>query len=210
MPGHPDPTPAAPYTDVTGLILAGGRGARLGGADKGLLELTGRPLVQHVFERLAPQVGTVLLSANRNHARYRALGFAPLDDGPYPYAGPLAGLRAGLLACDTPWLLAVACDLPRLPLDVCARLLAAAPPQDTRARVPFDGTHHQYACLLLPARALALVENHLQSGRRSLRALLAAIGWLGVDFAADMRTQGVFVNINTPADFDTLTCTGPP
>ncbi len=210
MPGHPNPTSAAPCTDVTGLILAGGRGARLGGADKGLLPLTGQALVQHVFERLAPQVGTVLLSANRNHARYRALGFAPLDDGPYPYAGPLAGLRTGLLACETPWLLAVACDLPRLPLDLCARLLAAAPRQDTRARVPFDGTRHQYACLLLPAGALAVVESSLQAGRHSLRGLLATIGWLGVDFAADMCTQDAFANLNTPADIDTLTCTGQP
>lgn len=210
MPGHPNPSPAARCADVTGLILAGGRGARLGGADKGLLELTGRPLVQHVAGRLAPQVGRLLLSANRSHARYRALGFAPLDDGPYPYAGPLAGLRAGLLACDTSWLLAVACDLPRLPSDLCARLLAAAPTQDTRARVPFDGTRHQYACLLLPTDALAVVENSLQAGRRSLRTLLAAIGWLGVDFAADMRTQDAFANFNTPADFDTLTCTGQP
>ncbi|GAB4348156.1 MAG: molybdenum cofactor guanylyltransferase [Immundisolibacter sp.] len=210
MPGHPKPTSAAPYTEVTGLILAGGRGVRLGGADKGLLELAGRPLVRHVFERLAPQVGNVLLSANRNQARYRALGLAPLDDGPYPYAGPLAGLRAGLLACATPWLLAVACDLPRLPRDLCARLLAAAPPHDTRARVPFDGTRHQYACLLLPADALTAVESSLRAGRHSLHALLAAIGWLGVDFAADMRTQNAFANLNTPADIDTLTCPQPP
>jgi molybdopterin-guanine dinucleotide biosynthesis protein A len=97
-----------------------------------------------------------------------------------------------------------------LPSDLCARLLAAAPPQDTRARVPFDGTRHQYACLLLPTDVLAVVENSLQAGRRSLRTLLAAIGWLGVDFAADMRTQDAFANFNTAADFDTLTCTGQP
>lgn len=210
MRGHPNPCPAARCADVTGLILAGGRGARLGGADKGLLELAGRPLVQHVAGRLAPQVGRLLLSANRNHARYRALGFTPLDDGPYRFAGPLAGLRAGLLACDTPWLLAVACDLPCLPPDLCARLRAAAPPQDTRARVPFDGVRHQYACLLLPTGALARVESHLQGGRRSLQALLAAIGWLGVDFAAEMGVQNAFANLNTPADFALLTRTGPP
>ncbi len=210
MPGHPNPTPAAPCTEVTGLILAGGRGARLGGADKGLLPLTSQPLVQHVFERLAPQVRTVLLSANRNHARYRALGFAPLDDGPYPYAGPLAGLRAGLRACDTPWLLAVACDLPRLPLDLCARLLAAAPRKDARARVPFDGTRHQYACVLLPASALAAIEDNLKNGRHSLQALFATTGWLSVDFSRDAQRQDAFANLNTLADFETLTRTEQP
>ena len=88
--------------------------------------------------------------------------------------------------------------------------LAAAPRQDTRARVPFDGTRHQYACLLLPAGALAVVESSLRAGRHSLQGLLATIGWLGVDFAADMRTQDAFANLNTPADIDTLTCTGQP
>lgn len=187
---------------MTGLVLAGGCGRRLGGIDKGLLDVDGKALVRHVAERLACQVGALLVSANRNLDRYRALGFEPLTDGPYRNAGPLAGLRAGLLACATPWLLAVPCDMPFLPADLCRRLLQAAPADDPRARVPFDGQRHHYACLLLPRTALEPVVTCLDSGRRSLRELLRTIGWLGVDFAASDANAAwyAFRNLNTPAD----------
>ncbi len=200
MPGHVvgSPVPSPPSVAVTGLVLAGGRGRRLGGIDKGLLDVNGRTLVQRAAQRLAGQVGTLRVSANRNLDRYRALGFDPLTDDPYRDAGPLAGLRAGLLTCATPWLLAVPCDMPFLPTDLCERLLRAAPADDPRARVPFDGTRYHYACLLLPRSALMSVENCLDSGRRSLRELLHAIGWLGVDFAAS--EPRAFSNLNTPAD----------
>jgi molybdopterin-guanine dinucleotide biosynthesis protein A len=194
MTHHPSSPPAA----VTGLILAGGQGRRLGGVDKGLLELDGQPLVQHLAQRLAGQAHTLLLSANRHLEHYRALGFDPLTDGPYQGAGPLAGLRAGLAVCMTPWLLAAPCDMPLLPADLCVRLWQAAPAHDARARVPFDGARHHYACLLLPRAALVAVTAALDAGRRSLRELLTDIGWLGVDFA----TSGTraFSNLNTPAD----------
>ncbi|MBC7160776.1 molybdenum cofactor guanylyltransferase MobA [Immundisolibacter sp.] len=206
MPGHLAASPESKLstTAVTGLILAGGGGRRLGGIDKGLLELDGEPLVQHVAQRLVGQVGTLLLSANRNLDRYRALGFAPLTDDPYRDAGPLAGLRAGLMACATPWLLAVPCDMPFLPVDLGQRLLQAAPADDPRARVPWDGQRHHYACLLLPRTALAQVETALDSGRRSVRELLHAIGWIGVDFAAS--DPQAFCNINAPADLAALEC----
>jgi len=182
---------------VTGLILAGGCGSRLGGIDKGLLDFHGTPLVQRVAQRLAGQADGLLLSANRHLDRYRALGFEPLTDGPYADAGPLAGIRAGLAACRTDWLLAVPCDMPFVPLDLCHRLLGAAPPDDRRARVPFDGEHHHYACVLLPGTALGPVTAALDAGRRSLHGLLDDIGWLGVNFADQKRA---FSNLNTPAD----------
>ncbi|MGE0810075.1 MAG: molybdenum cofactor guanylyltransferase MobA [Immundisolibacter sp.] len=196
MHGHPA-THSAHRRTLTGLILAGGRGSRLGGIDKGLLDVRGTPLVQQVAARLAGQVDALLLSANRSLDRYRALGFDPLTDGPYVDAGPLAGIRAGLAACATDWLLAVPCDMPFVPLDLRARLLGAAPQDDCRARVPFDGEHHHYACVLLPGTALGAVTAALDAGRRSLRGLLDDIGWLGVDFAADRHA---FTNLNTPAD----------
>jgi molybdopterin-guanine dinucleotide biosynthesis protein A len=202
MPGHLAASPCFSPSAVTGLILAGGAGRRLGGIDKGLLELDGQPLVQRVALRLAGQVGTLLLSANRHLDRYRALGFAPLTDGSFRDAGPLAGLRAGLAACTTPWLLAVPCDMPFLPLDLGERLLRAAPADDPRARVPCDGMRHHYACLLLPRTALARVEAGLEADRLSLRELLEDTGWIGVDFAvSDPRA---FININTPADLAAL------
>lgn len=204
MHGHVafSPEPSPPTATVTGLVLAGGRGRRLGGIDKGLLAVDGQVLVQRVARRLSGQVGPLLLSANRNLDRYRALGFEPLTDGPYPDAGPLAGLRAGLRACATPWLLAVPCDMPLLPVDLCQRLLQAAAFDDPCARVPFDGERHHYACLLLPRTALAQVETCLESGQRSLRELLQTIGWIGVNFAAS--GPRAFININTPGDLAAL------
>lgn len=196
MHGHPATRPFEPAT-VTGLILAGGRGSRLGGIDKGLLELHGVPLVRRVAQRLAGQVDCLLLSANRNLDRYRTLGFDPLPDGRYADAGPLAGLHAGLAACTTDWLLTVPCDVPFVPSDLCVRLGSAAAPDDRRARVPFDGEHHHYACVLLPGTALGPVTAALEGGRHSLHGLLAEIGWLGVDFADQKRA---FSNLNTPAD----------
>lgn len=116
--------------DITGLVLAGGRGSRMGGVDKGLQPFHGLPLAQHTLQRLAPQVGPLLLNANRNLDTYRAWGVEVVTDsapGTAPeFAGPLAGFLAGLAQCRTPWLLAVACDTPLFPTDLAARMAAAA------------------------------------------------------------------------------------
>jgi molybdopterin-guanine dinucleotide biosynthesis protein A len=116
--------------DITGLILAGGLGRRMGGIDKGLHPWRGRPLVHHVLQRLAPQVGRITINANRNLGEYAALGHpvhpdAQAPDGAIPYAGPMAGLLAGLNTCQTDWLVSVPCDAPLLPTDLVERLLAA-------------------------------------------------------------------------------------
>jgi molybdenum cofactor guanylyltransferase len=109
-------------TDVTGLILAGGRGTRMGGVDKGLQPFQGAPLAQHAFARLAPQVGLVIVNANRNLEVYRAMGLAVYSDEVPDYAGPLAGMLAGLNHCATPYLVTVPCDTPYFPHDLVERL----------------------------------------------------------------------------------------
>jgi molybdenum cofactor guanylyltransferase len=215
MPGHPaNTTVTRRSATVTGLILAGGRGSRLGGIDKGLLRVEDQPLIQHVAQRLEPQVDSLLVSANRNLDAYRALGFIVVDDGPFLGAGPLAGLRAGLHICATPWLLATPCDMPYLPSNLCHRLLEAAGETDRRARVPFDGVRHHYACVLLPNTALAHVNDCLDGGRRRVHDLLQAVGWLSVDFVKDegitdlntppQQIRHAFSNINTAADLAAL------
>ena len=110
---------------ITGLILAGGRGQRMGGRDKGLQLYDGRPLAAHVLARLAPQVGAVLISANRNHAAYSALGADVVSDETQDFAGPLAGMLSGLRAAKTEYVLTVPCDSPLLPDDLALRLTAA-------------------------------------------------------------------------------------
>ena len=112
---------------ITGLILAGGQGRRLGGVDKGLQLFAGQPLVQHALRRLAPQVGRVMISANRNLEAYRQMGVPVWPDPPelQGYQGPLAGVLAGLQACDTAYLVTIPCDCPRFPSDLVQRLSAA-------------------------------------------------------------------------------------
>jgi len=114
-----------PATDITGLVLAGGRGSRMGGVDKGLQVHLGMPLAQHALLRLAPQVGPLLINANRNLGAYAAMGAPVCADVLPDYAGPLAGFMAGLEHCVTPWLVTVPCDSPLLPSDLVARLAQA-------------------------------------------------------------------------------------
>lgn len=120
-------------TEVTGLILAGGQASRMGGVDKGLEALRGQPLVAHVLARLRPQVGDVIVSANRNLPRYAAFGLQVCADAPHghrgadapiDYQGPLAGLASGLAHCRTRWLVSVPCDVPDLPSTLVERLAA--------------------------------------------------------------------------------------
>lgn len=107
---------------VTGLVLAGGRGSRMGGVDKGLQTLNGEPLVQHVLRRLAPQVGPLVINANRNLDIYGQFGVPVWPDADSDFPGPLAGFLAGLAHCETDWLMTVPCDTPRFPLDLVERM----------------------------------------------------------------------------------------
>ena len=111
--------------DITGLILAGGRGSRMGGADKGLQNYRGMPLATHALMRLAPQVGEVMVNANRNLGAYESMGVPVWPDTLADYAGPLAGFLTGLERCETPYLVSVPCDSPLFPLDLVARLAQA-------------------------------------------------------------------------------------
>ena len=115
-----------PGRDITGLVLAGGRGERMGGRDKGLELLQGRALAAHALERLRPQVASLAVNANRNLSAYEALGVPVWTDALPDHAGPLAGFETGLAHCTTPWLVTVPCDCPRFPLDLVARLAQAA------------------------------------------------------------------------------------
>ncbi len=121
--------PIIPGRDITGLVLAGGRGERMGGRDKGLELLRGRPLAALALERLAPQVATVALNANRNLPAYEALGAPVWTDSRPDHAGPLAGFETGLAHCTTDWLVTVPCDCPGFPADLVARLALAAQAQ---------------------------------------------------------------------------------
>jgi molybdenum cofactor guanylyltransferase len=110
-------------SQITAVILAGGRARRMEGKDKGLLELNGKPLIQHVIERIEPQVHTILISANRNQAEYEKFGYPVVSDEKQGYLGPLAGIAAALQHCTTDLLLVVPCDTPFLPDNLAAVML---------------------------------------------------------------------------------------
>lgn len=188
---------------ITGLILAGGAGSRMGGADKGWVQWRGRPLVEQVIERLRPQVDALLISANRSLERYRALGIpvitdldAAACDMPTRHQGPLAGLRAGLRVAAEGQIAVVPCDAPLLPPDLVARLRGAAGADAAVAEVA--GRIEPLFCVV-PTRLRDALETAYARGERSPAAWLATVGAARVAFA-DRRA---FVNLNAPADLAT-------
>jgi molybdopterin-guanine dinucleotide biosynthesis protein A len=152
---------------VTGVILAGGLGRRMGGVDKGLQLLAGRPLVRHVAERLAPQVDQLLINANRSQAEYAALGYPLLADEIPDFAGPLAGLHAALSTAATSWVVTVPCDSPFLPLDLVSRLQASLLSSGKDLAVArVDGRLHPVFCLCRTSLREPLAAYLRQGGRR--------------------------------------------
>ena len=124
------PPPAIAPEDITGLILCGGRGSRMGGADKGLQNFKGVPLAMHALLRLGLQTGHVMINANRNLAAYESMGVPVWPDPIGDFAGPLAGWLAGLERCETPYLMTVPCDTPHFPADLVEKLAAALRAED--------------------------------------------------------------------------------
>jgi len=180
--------------EITGLVLAGGRAARMGGIDKGLAEFGGRTLVERVIERIRPQVGPLLISANRNIDTYRAFGFPVLldaTDGLEPFPGPLAGMLAGLRAAGTPWLAAVPCDAPFLPVDLVSRLADSL--GTGRAAMACVGDRVEPVFCLLHVDLADDLAAALVNGERRAEAWLRGIGAAP---AAFLQTDS-FANLNT-------------
>ncbi|HVL56461.1 MAG TPA: molybdenum cofactor guanylyltransferase MobA [Burkholderiaceae bacterium] len=184
---------------VTGVVLAGGLGRRMsvapeGTVDKGLQPLRGRPMVAHVIERLAPQVDALLINANRNLDRYREFGHPVVADSLGGFAGPLAGLHAGLLAARTDRVVTVPCDSPFLPTDLVARLAEAAARDAAQVAVA-RAAGQPHPVFALVERALrGHLEAFLASGQRKIDAWYRDLRVIEVDF----DDAQAFRNINTP------------
>ncbi len=187
---------AADPAVITAAILAGGAGSRLGGRDKGLQPLAGRPLIAHVLAALRPQAGTTLIVANRHRERYAA--FAPVVSDAVPgFRGPLAGIAAALAACRSDWLLTAPVDCPVPPCDLARRLWAAARAAGARLAVAHDGTRPQ-PLFALYARDLA------GAAAEALASDLPVWRWqetLGAAVADFVDVPAAFANLNTAADF---------
>ncbi len=182
---------------ITGIILAGGMGRRMGGMDKGLLPFHGKPLVVCVLERLLPQVDEVLINANREIEAYIQFGYPVIADLIPGYAGPLAGLQCGMTKAQYSLLLTVPCDSPFLPLDLVSRLLAALQQTDADLAVARTGNQLQPAFCLCRSSLLPNLTQFLQAGGRKLGLWQAELNKVEVSF--DDQTEA-FANINTPAE----------
>lgn len=191
--------------DVTGVILAGGRGSRMGGADKGLQNFRGMPMAMYTLLRLAPQVSEVMVNANRNLSAYESFGVPVWPDALADYAGPLAGFLTGLEHCETEYLVTVPCDTPLFPQDLVARLaealvregaeiaMAAAPEEDGQVRA-------QPVFSLLRRDLMESLVRFTHGGGRKIDAWTAQHRTVLVPFS----DPAAFSNANTVAELHRL------
>ena len=184
---------------ITGLILAGGRGSRMGGVDKGLQSVHNIPMVRHVMATLAPQVGSLMISANRNLSAYATFGVPVWPDVNDDFAGPLAGIQAGLQNCQTPYLVTVPCDSPFLPDNIVSELATAL--ENTAADIAVAATsginskiQTQPVFMLMKTTVLTDLMTFLNEGGRKIETWYRRLPYTEVLFPDAMP----FRNINTP------------
>lgn len=211
-------TPRWALADITALVLAGGRGLRMGGVDKGLQAFRGQPMVHHALQRLATQrsgpLHGAIINANRHPEQYQALGLAALGAGRVTvvpdrdteFSGPLAGFQAGLDVCQSALMLTVPCDSPLFPLDLAARLLAALTDADADMAVVLapeagrDGTvslRSQPVFCLMRAAVADSLHAFLEAGGRKVDAWTAQLRLVQVPFDLPADDPRAFANANT-------------
>jgi molybdopterin-guanine dinucleotide biosynthesis protein A len=192
---------------ISGIILAGGQGRRMARADgeqrlnktveKGLVNFLNKPMVTHVAARLLPQVNEIIISANNETERYAALGYPVIKDEISGYAGPLAGLHAGMKAAKNSYVLSVPCDSPLLPEDLAERLSAALLTSGAEIAVAKTATQIHPVFCLCSSRLLPHLEHYLDQGGRQFEAWFASLDGITVAFDDN---PNAFANINTPQD----------
>ena len=182
---------------VTGVILAGGKATRMGGVDKGLVTIRGRPMVAWVIDALRPQVATVLINANRNADRYREFGCPVIDDGDSEFRGPLSGMLSAMRAARTPYIAVVPCDSPLIGADLVERLCTVAASSGAPIVAAHDGERLQPVFALMSCGLRDDLAGYLDDGERKIDRWYARHGYVSVDFsdAADS-----FANVNAPDD----------
>ncbi|MBT2325082.1 molybdenum cofactor guanylyltransferase MobA [Variovorax paradoxus] len=209
------PAAAIPPGEITGLVLAGGRGSRMGGVDKGLQSFNGTPLAMHALMRLGTQVGELMVNANRNLSAYESFGAPVWPDGLADYAGPLAGFLTGLERCETPYLLTVPCDTPLFPLDLASRLgeaLLADDAEIAMVSAPELAAESDGASVLRPQPVFCLLRATLleslvrftQDGGRKIDRWTAQHRTVLVPFDRPGDAPDAFFNANTLAELHGL------
>lgn len=186
---------------VTGVVLAGGLGRRMGGVDKGLVAFQDRPMVAAVIERFSSQVDELLINANRNADAYAAFGYRVVPDAMPDFAGPLAGLQTGLASAANALVATVPCDSPFLPVDLVSRLKAAL--EANAAQLAVAVTHGQAQPVFCMCRrdVLPHLTAFLQQGGRKIDTWYGTLKVVEVNFDDEAEA---FANINTPQELDAI------
>lgn len=190
--------------NVTGVVLAGGKARRMGGVDKGLIEINGRPMIQYVLDALKPQVNEILINANRNTAKYEKFGYAVVADQLEDFQGPLAGMATTMARAKTKYICTCPCDGPLIAKDLVTRLYSELTSNDQNAEiaVAHDGKRMQPVYALLNCDLYKSLSNYLISGERKIDRWYKQHNYVDVDFS---DKQDCFININTPDDKLTIT-----
>lgn len=186
--------------NIAGLILAGGQGARLGGQDKGLINLAGQTMVSRVIERFSPQVGPLSISANRNQEQYASYGYEIICDETEDFLGPLAGICAGLLWCPADYLAVVPCDSPQLPDNLVAALAQDLGAKNQRIAMASAGGYRQPVFALIDKSLHGSLETFLNAGERKIGKWFESHHAIEVEF----DNLNAFANINTEHDRESL------
>ncbi|WP_372870547.1 molybdenum cofactor guanylyltransferase MobA [Shewanella sp.] len=187
---------------IDAVILAGGQARRMGGQDKGLVELIGKPMIEHAIERIRPQVKEILINANRNQTRYAEYTHCVFGDEDSGFLGPLAGMVAAMGKTQADLLLVVPCDCPCLPTDLVSRLKAAMDAADAELAVASDGEYEQPVVMLLKPQLRDSMKTFLDAGERKIDFWYAKHK-VAVESFADQ--PNAFVNVNTPEQVEQLT-----
>ncbi|PIW60231.1 molybdenum cofactor guanylyltransferase MobA [Shewanella sp. CG12_big_fil_rev_8_21_14_0_65_47_15] len=180
---------------IDAVILAGGMARRMGGEDKGLVELNDKTMIEHTIDRIKPQVKEILINANRNQTRYAEFGFKVISDEHSGFLGPLAGMITAMGQTEADYLLVVPCDCPLLPRDLAARLLAAIEANDAELAVASDGEREQPVVMLLKPSLRESMTAFLEAGERKIDFWYAKHRFAVAAFADQ---PNAFVNVNTP------------
>ena len=187
--------------NISGVILAGGMGRRMGGLDKGLIDFLGRPMVEHVAQRLRPQVSEILINANRELEHYQRLGYQVIEDDITGFAGPLAGLHKAMQVAHHPYVLTVPCDSPLMPHNLAERLMNGLMERDADLAVAKTGQQaHPVFCLCRKA-LLPNLEAYLADGGRKFEDWYSSLEVAEVQFNDNVKA---FANVNTPEELTWL------
>lgn len=187
--------------NIAGLIVAGGKGTRMGDVDKGLQSFCGKPLISHAVDRLSPQVDQLMINANRHIDSYQKFGYKVISDIQGNFAGPLAGLEIGLLNTHLPMLVTVPCDSPFFPFDLVDRLSHAMLNVDARIAYAQTGKQSHPIFALYKTSVLSHLQDFLATGQRKIRSWHESMNAISVNFDDQEKA---FTNINTLTDLKDL------